>query len=73
MISVLLKLPKTIPKNALLKLYTCYVCSVLEYGSALYDNCSEKDSNMLQKTQMRAAKVILVCCKTTAHSKIRLQ
>jgi len=70
---VLLKLSKTIPKTALLKLYTCYIRSVLEYGSVIFDNCSMSDSNKREKTQMRAAKIILGCFRTTSHLKVRSQ
>jgi len=67
-----LKLSKTIPKTALLKLYTCYIRSVLEYGSVIYDNCSMSDSNKLEKTQMRAVKIILGCFRTNISSQSTL-
>ena len=74
LITILLKLSKTIPKIVLLLLYSTNICSTLEYGSVVvYDNCSIHDKNLLKKTQMRADKVILGCIKTMWHAKIRLQ
>ena len=67
----LLKLTKTISKIVLLRLYSTCIHSTLEYGSAVYDNCSIHDKNLLEKTQMRAAKVILDCMRTTPYAKIR--
>jgi len=45
----------------------------LEYGSVIFDNCSTPDNNLLERTQMRAAKVVLGCLRTTSHAKIRAQ
>ena len=73
LITILLELSKTIPKIVLLRLYSTYFRFPLEYVSVVYDNCSIHDKNLLEKTLMRAAKVILVCMKTTSQAKIRLQ
>jgi len=42
----------TIPKTALLKLYTCYIRSVLEYGSVIYDRSMSTDHCKLTTDQV---------------------
>ena len=70
LITILLKLSKKIPKIVLLRLHSIYIRSTLEYGSVAYDNCSIHDKNLLEKTQMRAAKVILVAYGINVACKI---
>ena len=68
-----MKLSKAVPKIVFLRLYSTYIRSTLDYGSVEYDNCSIHDKNLLEKTQIRAAKVILGCMRTTSDAKVRLQ
>ena len=73
LITIFFKISKATPKNVLLTLYLSFIRSMLEYGSIVYDNSSKQDSDNLEKTQMRAAKVILGCIRNTSHTKMRSQ
>ena len=73
LITILLKLSKTNPKVVFLRLCSTYICSSMECGSVVYDNCSIHDKNLLEITQMGTVKVILSYMRTTSHAKIRLQ
>jgi len=45
---------------------------IFNYGSIIYDNCSDSDKHLLDKAQLSAAKIILGCLKTTSSSDVLL-
>ena len=49
------KLEYSISRNALNQMYMSYMLPVIEYASILCDECSEQDSQTLQKIQNEAA------------------
>ena len=49
------KLKYSISRNALNQMYMSYMLPVVEYASVVWDGCSEKDSQTLQKIQNEAA------------------
>jgi len=57
-----------VPRHALLMIYKTNILPVFDYGSIIYDNCSDYDNPMLDKTQLSAAKIILGCLKTTSSN-----
>ena len=45
------KLKYSISRNALNQMYMSYLLPVVEYASVVWDGCSERDSQTLQKIQ----------------------
>ena len=52
------KLKYSISRNALNQIYMSYMLPVIEYASIVWDGCSEKDSQTLQKLQKDAARLV---------------
>ena len=52
---IMRKLEYSISRNALNQMYMSYILPVIEYASILCDECSEQDSQTLQKIQNEAA------------------
>ena len=48
-----------VPHPALLTIYKTNILPVFDYGSIIYDNCSDYDNRMLDKAPLSAAKIIL--------------
>ena len=59
-----------VPRHALLTIYKTNIFPVFDYGNIIYDNCSDHDSEMLDKAQLSAAKIILGCFKTTSSNQV---
>jgi len=59
-----------VPCHALLMVYKMNILPVFDYGSIIYDNCSDYDNRMLDKAQLSAAKIILGCLKTTSSNHV---
>ena len=59
-----------VPRHALLTIYKTNILPVFDYGSIIYDNCSDYDNRMLDKAQLSAAKIILGCLKTTSSKDV---
>ena len=45
-------------KKTLLKIYFAIIRPVLEYSDVVWDNCTEKDSKMLEDLQVEAGRII---------------
>ena len=52
------KLKYSISRNALNKEYIFYLLQIVEYASVVWDGCSKKDSQTLQKIQNEAARFV---------------
>jgi len=59
-----------VPRHALLTIYKTNILPVFDYGSIIYDNCSDYDNRMLDKAQLSAAKIILDCLKNTSSKDV---
>ena len=58
------------PRHALLTIYKTNILPVFDYGSIIYDNCSDYDNRMSDKAPLSAAKIILGCLKTTSSNDV---
>ena len=59
-----------VPRHALLTIYKTNILPVFDYGSIIYDNCSDYDNRMLDKAQLSAAKIILGCLNITSSNDV---
>ena len=50
-LALMRKLKFSISRNALNQMYMSYLLPVVEYASVVWDGCSERDSQTLQKIQ----------------------
>jgi len=60
------------PHHSLLTIDKTNILPIFDYGSIIYDNCSDSDKRLLDKAQLSAAKIILGCLKTTSSSDVLL-
>lgn len=44
--------------RALIKIYFAFIRPILEYGSIVWDNCSQENSNLLENVQIEAGRII---------------
>ena len=52
------KLKYSISRNALNQMYMSYLLLVVQYASVVWEGCSERDSQTLQKIQNEAAHLV---------------
>jgi len=62
----------SLTRHSLLTIYKTNILLNFDYGSILYDNCSDNDKHLPDKTQLSAAKIILDCLKTPSSSDVGL-
>jgi len=62
----------SLPRHSLLTVYKTNILPIFDYGSIIYDNCSDSDKHLLDKAQLSAAKIILGCLITTSSSDVLL-
>ena len=62
------KLKYSISRHALNQIYMSYLLPVVEYASVVWDGCSERDSQTLQKIQNEAARLVHVTGLTRSVS-----
>jgi len=62
----------SLPRHSLLTIYKTNILPIFDYGSIIYDNCSDSDKHLLDKAQLSAAKIILGCLTTTSSSDVLL-
>ena len=48
------------------------ILPIFDYGSIIYDNCSDSNKHLLDKAQLSAAKLIVGCLKSTSSSDVLL-
>ena len=61
----------SLPRHSFLTIYKTNILPIFDYGSIIYDNCSDSDKH-LDKAQLSAAKIILGCLETTSSSDVLL-
>ena len=59
-------------KKTLLKIYFAIIRPVLEYSDVVWDNCTEKDSKMLEDLQVEAGRIITGLRCNSSRKKIVL-
>ena len=57
-IFVMAKLKNILDRKTLETIYTCFVRPALEYGSIIWQSCTQTEGNRLEAIQLRAAKII---------------
>ena len=57
-LALMRKLKYSFSRNALNQMYMSYLLPVVEYASVVWDGCSERDSQTLQKIQNEAARLV---------------
>jgi len=62
----------SLPRHSLLTIYKTNILPIFDYGSIIYDNCSDSDKHLQDKAQLSTAKIILGCFKTTSSSDVLL-
>jgi len=60
-INRLRSLSNSLSRHSLLTIYKTNISPIFDYGSIIYDNCSDSDKHLLDKAQLSAAKIILGC------------
>ena len=51
-------LKRSLCRDALVKIYMSFIRPVLEYGDIVWDNCSERESTILEDIQITEARII---------------
>jgi len=59
-----------VPRFVLLSIYHSFILPIFDYGSVVYDTCSQSDALFLDTAQITAAKIITGCMKTTASDAV---
>jgi len=62
----------SLPRHSLLATYKTNILLIFDYGSIIYDNCSDSDEHLLDKVQLSATKIIFGCLKNTSSSDVLL-
>ena len=70
MADVLKKLKYTIDRKSLETIYFTFIRPKLEYACLVWDNCSGKDSDLLDSFQMDMARIVCGARKGTSHKAI---
>lgn len=70
MIDVLQKLKYSLDRHTLQTIYFSFIRPKLEYGSIVWDDCSEYDKLRLENTQLRCARIVSGAKKGTSHELI---
>lgn len=58
MFNLLGMLKHVLDRTASIKIYLAFIWPILEYGSILWDNCSQENSNILENVQIEAERII---------------
>ena len=64
------KLKYSISKNAHNKIYMSYLLPIVEYASVVWDECSERNSQTLQKIQNEAAQLVTGLTRSVSLEKL---
>jgi len=60
----------SVPRFALFSIYKSFILPIFDYGSVVYDTCSQSDPLLLDSVQITAAKIITGCIRTTANDAV---
>ena len=69
-LTLLKRLGSKVPRETRLTIYISFIRPVLEYGSCLFDNCSDLLSQMLEDVQRQAALTITQAYRNTSHKSL---
>jgi len=59
-----------VPRFAVFSIYNSFILPIFDYGSVVYDTCSQSDALPLDSAQTTAAKIITGCIQTTANDAV---
>ena len=57
-LNLLRLLKHTLDRGTLIKIYFAFIRPVLEYGDVVWGNCTKDNSDLLEKIQIEAARII---------------
>ena len=69
-IDVMKRLKYSVDRKTLEVLYISFVRPVLEYANVIWDNCDKNDKQLLENTQLNAARVVTGAIRGTSHKEI---
>ena len=69
-IGILFKMRTQLPRSALSKYYISFIRPVLEYGSVVFDNCTNHESFCLEQVQRRAAILCTGSFKRSSYNRL---
>lgn len=69
-INILRLVKYKLDRKSLERLYFGFIRPILEYGGIVWDNCSNEESDLLEKVQIEAARIITGLRKGTSHNKL---
>jgi len=69
-VNCLRSITNLVPRFAFCSIYNSFILPIFDYGSVVYDTCSQSDALLLDSVQTTATKIITVCIKTTANDAV---
>ena len=69
-LNLLRSLKFTLDRNSLQKIYFIFIRSILEYADIVWDNCTQQQSNELEKIQLEAARIVTGTTKLISINKL---
>ena len=60
----------TLNRKSLEKVYFTFICSLLEYADIVWDNCTQQQSNALEKIQLEAGRIVSGTTKLVEINKL---
>ena len=69
-LGIMKKLKYTLSRAALNQIYISYVLPVLEYSSVVWDDCSDYNTNTLEKIQHEAARIVTGLIRSVSIEKL---
>jgi len=57
-------------QHVIFSICNSFILPIFDYGSVVYDTCSQSDALLLDSAQITAAKIITGCIKTTANDAV---
>ena len=66
-LNILRMLKHKVDRNTLKTLYISYIRPILEYSDVVWDNCSKKDSDLIESVQLEAMRLITGLRRGTSH------
>ena len=72
-VTLLKQLALRVPRSTTLTIYTAFIKSILEHGSALFDNCTSTMSDMIENVESQATLTITGAYTNTKHIHIHLK
>ena len=67
------KLQYLLDRKSLETIYLCYIRPIMEYGDAIWDNCTINDKSDLDKVQHEAARIVSGCTKLVSIHTLEIE